>query len=1046
MNRLVITVLLLSLSMIGYAQVRLSGKVVDKKGMAIDYATILYRENTTKTDSLGHFDITVSESSGTIKIHKMGFQDRSVSFKASDLTIGLIIELTNNYAEIEEVVINNGYQSISKERSAGSFTVISREQLDSRSSINLMERLDAVAPGLQFDNRSGGAKINIRGINTLTEGLMGPLIIVDNFPLEGSMSDINPEDVESVTILKDATAASIWGSRAGNGVIVVTTKKAAALAGKTKISGTANFRVKDKPDLFYEPTTSSKDYIEIEKMLYEKGFYDSSIKDLGNRRTILSPVVDLLVKHSKSLITQDELDNALSDLGKIDYRSDIHDYFNRIAQDQQYHVRMESSWVKRRHSTGIGFDNSKAQVVTNSSNRITLLHNSTFRPITNFSISVDIGYTYANANTGGNSMPLNLYSYSDLVKDGIAQEVPYKYNPAFLDTVGNGQFLDWGYRPFDELRATKNISNRNQLNSGIKFAYEPLKGLSTQLVYRFDNTDGILKNMRSQESYMVRDLINSFTQVDKNGKLTYPIPLGAILDRTYTDVFAHRLRGQVNFDRSNSSHGINTLLGAELSHRSSFSNAYRLYGYNEDLLLSTNVDYLKPYLLSGNLGGQAYIPDYVGDDGSVTRFVSLFLNGSYNYMNKYILNGSMRRDGSNLFGVKTNARWKPLWSVGVAWVLSKEDFLAQSSWIDNLKLRYTFGHSGNAGGGNTSDPIMQYLGNASITNFPFAMVTQPANPNLRWEDVQMMNYGIDFRLWNGRLFGAIEWYNKISTDLISEERIDPTSGFSTVSRNIGEVIGKGLDFELNTRFKLGNVDVQSGFGYSYSTNEVTKYEGTVFDASWYTFNKGTSFDPIIGKPLYPLFSYAFQGLDGSNGDPIGWLNNQESKDYKSILNDSIGNINFHGSGLPTSYGFFRSTLNWKKWSLYFSVSYKMDYFYQTSSISYNSMYYGRSGHADYYNRWQYPGDELKTSVPSLQYPASSERDQFYLYSDANTRKGDLVRLQDLRLSYNWKNITVHTSVNNLGLIWTANKEGRDSDYLGMPPQKVYNLGLKINFN
>ncbi|SKB38090.1 TonB-linked outer membrane protein, SusC/RagA family [Sphingobacterium nematocida] len=1039
--------LLLCLSMIGTAQVKLSGKVIDKKGMGIDHATVNYLQNSTRTDSLGRFEIRVSESSGFITIRKMGYQDQTLGFNAANLATGIIIELPSKYTEIEEVVINNGYQSINKERSAGSFSVISREQLDARPSINLMDRLDAVAPGLQFDNRTGGAKINIRGINTLTEGLMGPLIVVDNFPFAGSMSDINPEDVESVTLLKDATAASIWGSRAGNGVIVVTTKKAAALAGKAKISATTNFRVKDKPNLFYEPTISPQDFIEIEKMLYEKGFYDSSIKDSGNRRTILSPVVDLLVQHSKSIITQEELNIALSELGKNDYRDDYQDYFYRNAKDQQYHVRMESPGVKRSHSTGIGYDRSKDQVVTNSSSRMSLLHNSTFRPLNNLSIAVDIGYTYANANTGGSTTLQNVYPYTDLIKkDGLAQAVPYRYNPAFLDTVGNGQFLDWRYRPYDELRATKNKSSRNQLNSTLRLRYEPLPGLSTQLVYRFDNTDGILQNMRTQEAYMVRDLINSFTQVDKNGKLTYPVPLGAILDRSYTDVWAHNLRGQLNFDRSYGSHGISTLLGAELSHRSNFSNAYRLYGYNEDLLLSTQVDYLKPYALSGNLGGQAYIPDYVGDEGGVTRFVSLFFNGSYHYKQKYILNGSMRRDGSNLFGVKTNARWKPLWSTGIAWVLSKESFLAQSSWVDNLKLRYTLGHSGNAGSGNIADPIMQYLGNAMYTNFPYAMVTQPANPNLRWEDVQMMNYGLDFGFWKSRLSGSVEWYNKVSTDLISDERIDPTSGFSTVSRNIGEVRGRGLDMELNTRFSVGNVNIQSGFGYSYATNKVTKYDGVAHDASWYTTNKGTNFDPIVGKPLYPMFSYAFEGLDPANGDPIGLFNKQQSKDYKSILKDSIGNINFRGSGLPTSYGFFRSTLNWKNWSLYFSISYKMGYYYQTSSIAYNSLYYGRSGHADYYDRWQKPGDELQTSVPSLQYPASAERDQFYLYSDANTRKGDLIRMQDLRISYTWKKISLSTSVNNLGLLWTANKEGRDSDYLGMPPQRVYNLGLKINFN
>ncbi len=1029
-----------------YAQTRVSGYVKSVDGLAVEGATVRTSIASTKTDSLGYFMLSPASIEGQLQIYKVGYQSKKVEYGNHNADKSIYIELVEDIRNIEEVVISDGYQSIAKERSAGSFSVISKAELENRPAKNILQRLDGVVPGLQFDNRSGTPMINVRGINTFSGAAMGPLIVVDGFPYEGVLDDINPEDVASVTLLKDATAASIWGSRAGNGVIVITTKRASALTGRFKVSASSNLRMNERPRLFYESTIASSDFIDIEQLLYKRGFYDDLINDTNNRKTVLSPVIDLLLKNSKGLVTDDELSKELHRLGQNDYRNDLNDYFYRNALDQQYHLRLESNGTKRMHSTGIGFDRSLESLVTNSASRISLMHNSTFKPLETLSIGVDVGLAHSSGRTGGNATVNNVYPYTDIVRNGVAQVVPYQYNPAFLDTVGNGMFLDWRYRPYDELRATTNKMNRLQLNGTVNLKYQPFEGVSAQVLYRYDNTKGASSNMYSEDAYMTRDLINSFTQVDKADKLSYPIPLGAILDRQYSDSWSHRVRGQLNLDKHLNKHGVHVLLGAELSHRSSLGNSYRLYGYDEDLLLSKQVDYLKSYLFSGNLGTQSYIPQYGSDMGQVARFVSLFANASYQYDSRYIVNGSIRRDGSNLFGVKTNARWNPLWSLGGAWVLSREAFLRDEEWLQHLKLRYTYGHSGNSGGGSTSDPIIRYVGNAQHTNFRYALVTDPANPNLKWEDVLMKNYGLDFGLWGGKLTGTLEAYQKVSSDLISDEWIDPTSGFSTARRNVGEIRGKGVDVDISGLVRLGRVRWQPGLGYSYASNEVTKYDGVVMDATWYTGASGSSLNPLSGKPLYPLFSYQFRGLDPDNGDPLGLSNGELSKDYKSIIYDSVSNLNFHGSGLPTSYGFFRSTFLWKDWSIYFSIAYKFGHYYQRQTINYSSLYGGYGGHGDYYGRWQNPGDEAWTTIPSSNYPGSSERDRFYQFSDANTRRGDLIRMQDIRLTYRRGRIEFSGSVNNVGLIWTSNEERWDTDYIGMPPPRIYNLGVKVNFN
>lgn len=1031
------------------AQVVLHGNVHDAADRPVAAVTIKLEksERATKTDDRGNFSLSVPDSSGHLLVRAVGYRDISVSFAPSQFDKGLRIQLDEQVQHIEEVAVSDGYQQIPRERSAGSFTVVGEELLRQRPMKNILDMLDGVAPGLQFDNRTGGPQINIRGINTFSSGLMSPLIIVDNFPYSGALSDINPNDVESVTLLKDATAASIWGSRAGNGVIVITMKKPQVGGEKLSVNFTANVMAKDKPDLFYEDLILSRDFIDIERMLYEKGFFDDQLNDPNYRTVVLSPVVDLLDRHGKGLVSATELKEQLATLGQIDYRKELQDHFYRKALEQRYHLGLSSPGKKWSYSAGVGYDRTLDNVVSNSTNRITLQQRNVFKPLKDLEIGADIGFVSSRSKTGGGTNVQNAYPYTRLVDGGQAAIVPYLYNPYFLDTVGQGQLLDWRYRPYDELFHTTATNDRTQFTASLRAQYTFMNSLSAQVLYAFEGQEGKGQTERREDAFYVRDLINKFTQTGRNGILTYPVPKGAMVDRSYSAGRSHRLRGQVSFDKQVGEHGMRMLAGTELSNRPSASNSYRIYGFNPDILTSREVDYLNPYPISSGLGGQAYIPTYGGETGTLTRFVSLFGNASYDYGGRYIWNASLRRDGSNLFGVRTNDRWKPLWSMGVAWVVSRESFLKDTDWLDLLKMRYTVGHSGNSGGGANSDPIIVYVSNAQYTNYPVALVTVPPNPNLKWEDVRMVNYGVDFALWGSRLSGSVEWFDKKSTDLLAEDRVDPTTGFNTVTRNIGQIDGRGMDIELSANIGSGNWRWQPALAYSHATNTVRSYNGVMLDASRYTSDRGSSLNPVVGHELYPFFSYLFGGLDGQTGDPMGYVDGTLSKDYRTIRYDTVSTLHYYGSALPTSYGYFRNTLRWKGWQCYVSLAYKMGHYFQKPSIGYGGLFGGHGGHADYYRRWQQPGDENHTDVPSMVYPANSDRDQFYLLSEANTRKGDLVRLQDVRLSYALPKpqLSFHLSANNVGLLWTANRERIDADYLYMPPPRNYTLGMNWKF-
>ena len=1049
MTKCIFTIVAIAFVKVAMSQIQLKGKVQGLSGNPIEAVTVRLEgsQTVTQSDTQGLFDMPVPDSSGRLHVTALGYEPKSLSFSPSNIIRGLLIELTSKSEQIDEIIVSDGYQQIPRERSAGSFVVLDKELLQQRPAKNIIDMLDGVAPGLQFDNRTGSPNMNIRGINTFFGGLMAPLIVVDNFPYHGALSDINPNDVESVTLLKDATAASIWGSRAGNGVLVITLKKPNIAGDKVSVNFTANMIVKERPNLFYEDLVKSTDFIEIERMLYGRGFYDDQLNSPNYRTMVLSPVVHLLDRHDRGTLSEAELKEQLEKLGKNDYRKDLYDYFYRNALDQRYHLGLASPGSKWSYNASAGYDRSLDDIVVNGSDRMTFQQRNVFKPLKNLEIGADLGFAKSRSKIGGNTNVQNVYPYTRLLQDGEASVVPYMYNPVFLDEVEQGELLDWRYRPYDELHLTDNASDRTQLSASLRLQYALPVGIKAQMIYSYESQSNKGVNERSEETYFVRDLVNRFTQVGSNGVLTFPIPKGSLVDRSYSEGTAHRWRGQLSYNNHHGAHGLNILAGAEVSNRLGTSNSYRIYGFDPDVLTYSEVDYLNSYAISSGLGGRAYIPSYGGMSGTLSRFVSLFSNASYDYGGRYILNSSLRRDGSNMFGVRTNDRWKPLWSAGLAWVLTKEEFLHKVDWIDLLKLRYTFGYSGNAGIGANTNPIIRYLGNAQYTNYPYAQVTQPANPNLKWEDVRMTNYGIDFSLWGNRLSGSVEWFDKSSSDLLSEDRVDPTTGFSTVTRNIGEIEGKGMDIELAATIQTGEIVFRPAFAYSHATNTVKSYNGTIMDASWYASDKGESLNPMVGYELYPLFSYRFAGLDGQTGDPQGYVGDDVSNKYKTILYDTVSALRYHGSALPTSYGYFRNTVTWKGWQCYFAITYKSGHYFQRRSIGYGGLFGGREGHADFYDRWQSPGDERYTHVPSMVYPLNSDRDEFFLLSEANTRKGDLVRLQDVRFSYSVPKpqLSFQLSVHNVGLLWTANKEGLDADYLHMPPPRRYNLGVNWKF-
>jgi hypothetical protein len=417
-----------------------------------------------------------------------------------------------------------------------------------------------------------------------------------------------------------------------------------------------------------------------------------------------------------------------------------------------------------------------------------------------------------------------------------------------------------------------------------------------------------------------------------------------------------------------------------------------------------------------------------------------------------MLSLSARRDESNLFGVNSNQKGVPLWSAGLAWNLMQEPFW-RAGWLSYLKLRLTYGYSGNVDNSRSAYTTIAYQPNNPYIHIPYADILNPPNPELRWERVGMLNTGMDFALRGERLSGSIDFFIKKAKDLISPAPVDPTTGFNQLYINSGRTRGRGVDLQLNSRNLKGALAWNTTLLFSWNRNKVTDYYNSATTSAFYV-SDGLALNPVGGRDVYGIYSYRWAGLDPQTGDPRGYVQGQVSKDYNALVNSStLGDLHYEGSAIPVYYGALRNTLSWRGISLSANITYKLGYFFRKTSINYSDLFSRWTGSSDYALRWQKPGDESRTSVPSLVYPADANRDQFYTYSEATVARGDHIRLQDLRLGYQlerersrwlpFRQAELFVYAANLGILWRANKWGIDPDYgNGLPSPRTISLGLK----
>ncbi|MGN6494220.1 MAG: SusC/RagA family TonB-linked outer membrane protein, partial [Agriterribacter sp.] len=907
---------------------------------------------------------------------------------------------------------------------------------------------------------------NVRGLSSIN-GPLDPLIVLDNFPYEGSIGNINPADIESVTILKDAAATSIWGTRAGNGVIVITTKKG-RLNQPVRIQLSAATIITAKPDLFALPTMDNGDYLKVEEMLFQNGYFDALLSAPGF--PAVTPAVEILDARRAGKISATDSATAMNNLAATDARDQFLHHVYQKAITQQYNLQLSGGSGNIAWLVSGSLDRAMGQTA-DKWQRASVHFENTYKPLK--ALTVNLGVYYSQTSTS-NGKP----AYGNLLVSGRA--VPYlrlagdagqplavatAYRPGFTDTAGGGALLDWNYYPLTDYQHNTTKTGLRDLLTKISLRYQVLPGLSLEGIYQLEEqrTDG--RNLQSLESYGARSFINLFSSIDPaTGLVTYGVPMGAINTISAASVQSHNARATVQYQYRSASHSIAALAGAEFRQTRFRENGYTVYGYDDNQLSFSNTNFTQPQ--PTYFGGYSMIPSGISFEDKLQRFVSYFGNFAYTFRDKYILSGSARKDASNVFGVNSNQKWRPpFWSLGLAWNLSDEDWY-RSNFLPSLKLRATYGFSGNVDLARAASTTMIYQGPNYLSNLTQGLITQFANPDLRWEKVGQYNIGVDFRSRGDILTGSLEWYTKRGTDLYGPEMIDYTAGLGqpTVVRNAASMRGQGIDLSLNTLNINRALKWQTHWLFNFNTGKTTKYylAGTSLTAGYFVgLGNGRSIATIEGKPLYALISYKYGGLDGE-GNPLGYYNGELSTDYRRInraeakFKDS-SNLVFHGPGMPPLWGSVGNSVSYRGFTLFVNLTYKLGYYLRKPTLSYEALFSQGVGHPDFALRWQKPGDEKTTHVPAMIYPATMPfRDQFFGSSEVNTFKGDHLRLQFINLSYDWQphfkkslalqSLKLFVNAANLGVLWRANPYGIDPDApSSVPTPRSWTLGLTATF-
>lgn len=951
-----------SLINLAFAQTKvISGKVTSSKSEPISGASVTVKGSRsigTQTDGNGLFKLTVPENTKTIVISYISFKTKETAVSGGNINV----TLEEDDANLSEIVVV-GYGTQVKRDLTGSVSQVKAKDLENLTVTSFESALQGKAAGVMVSSQNGklgqGITVRVRGAASVTAG-SEPLYIVDGIPITSNnlsstsaptspLADLNTNDIESIEVLKDAASSAIYGARASNGVVIITTKQ--GKAGKTAINFNVLGGISSPSN--HRKFLNSEQYVALMRRAavgaanqdFAAGFYDT-------QQEALDDYADLI----ENRLTRFSAGNTDYQTYKVNS-----DWEAAAFQDnpiyQQYDLNFTGGNEKTKFYIGGQALDQDGILVGNSLKRYSGRLNLTTKANDFIDVGINLNFTNSINNRLSNdnafSTPLQGVAISPITPfidprtglisgslPGIASNFPVYYNP--LLSVDNAFYKATVYRTVGKAFANVRIAK------GLKFTSE----------FSIDNL-----NQNEESYYGSLTFRNTGTQGGNGDNIsTFVMNVNTNNYFNYTTTIGSKsnLDAVLGTSYQNVNTKFSTLTGTEFP-----SDAYKKLGSAATKATATSNE-------------NAY------------SFLSYFFKANYKYDNKYLLGFSTRVDGSSRFG--TNHRYGVFPAGSVAWIASEEDFMKAIPTISQLKLRASYGLTGNAEIGNYSARGL-YSGTGAYGGLPGQLPSQIANPDLTWEKTTQLDLGLDFGILNNRISATFDYYQKKTTDLLLDVPVPQTSGFSVKTQNLGKLNNTGFELGINTENLVGAFKWSTSLTAAINKNKITDLGGQVL-------NDNEINAAIAGQPIGVFYIPEYAGVNPANGDAIYYKNTTNADG--TIDRSTTNNINdaqriFAGNPNPKYTFGLNNTFSFKNFDL--------GVFFQgvQGNKIFNSggQYMSANGSNGYDNQtidqldyWTTPGQITNVPEPRLGYGNGIGNSTRYL-SD-----GSYIRLKTLSLGYN----------------------------------------------
>ena len=1010
------------------AQIVITGRITDENGIPLAGVSVVVKGTTrgTQTNNNGEYTVAVKDENAVLSFTCIGFERKEVAVGRSGV-ISLQLKASNNKLTGVDVV-NTGYQMISRERATGSFSVIDPYRLRAKLKPDVKSALEGQATGVVLTKEGN---LEIRGVSTLLgTAASAPLLVIDGYPTSAGLESLNIDNIESITVLKDAVAASIYGARSSNGVIVIATRQGKKGAIQVEYKGSTGITL--KPELKYLNRASSADFVDAEIELYNQD--PNGILTDYNNYSSLSRVNYLLLAKSQGWLNEKDADAQLEALKSNDGLAQMQKYYFRNQFTQQHNISLSGGSDKSMLNAAVKYISNQNNTVRNTDNRLIFDMKNDWRPGKRVAIRLFTNVNYATSSApvkGWQDMlaftNTSLIQPYDLIVDpatGDPLTMAFKNKKKADRYAAMSGLKPLYYNPLEDLGLETTTYKTLQLRLGGNINIKLLEGLSIEAGGSWSRGDQLGRTLYDKNAYRVRLWYDDNTSIANPSK--HYIPDGAVVNENRNFNQSYMFRTQLNFNKLVASrHRISAIAGNEISRNTADNNNLPTrFGYNDQAgTFSTfnYADYNAGNYTADKLGTSspsASIGSYSYQDN---RFVSWYANGSYEYDNRFILSGSIRLDQTNFFGTDPRYRYKPLWSAGGTYKLAEEKFF-HLPLIDRLDLRASYGINGNIS--LNSGPFL-IIAPGSYSNYTGDVsygISSPPNNTLRWEKTKSTNFGADLSLLNRRINLTVDYYLRNSSDLLAADAIDPTKGFSSLTKNIGEVRNTGYEISIDADvIRKKNLVWNTFFNFSYNKNKVLTYNVTYQYASSITNGAIKK----AGDPLDALYSYRYAGLDNNGVSQFYTAKGEKSGGG----NVAVGDLIYSGTLRPKYAISMTNSFRVKNFDLSFMFIAKLGNVLRRDAFSGSNIL---NKHVS--ERWKQPGDEAKTIYPKL---SDWNMDMFYFpYSDILIESASYMKLRDITLTYDinprllkrigFTGTRIYLQSRNLFMI-TANSDHRDPE-------------------